>query len=489
MKRFMIIFVIMSTAFGWEKVFDFSTDHTKLQDIAELSDGTLIVMMATGGMLDSTRNALHIVGINEVGDSIWTRQFGRFGYGAGQAVGSVEPCDDTTFIATGCIGRSFDEMMTVNILLRMNQNGEILWSQIDTTDEDYGTHTDITYNGNIVSASYGWFAVFDASGGRIGYEPLQRMGDLRFRGFQDMKTVHFPPHGLVFAGHASIPAFDDYIGYMVYMNSDYDTVWSISHGATGSVSYDSDGLEGIEVVSYPQWGYPKGFIGVGGISNADTTHHAYIVRTDMEGNIVWIRVFGSSRRHISYRFYSIVWAGNEDIQTRFAIVGRKRYSPHSEAILFMISDTLDGDTLWTKSYVVAGSAYDAARKIIRCGDGGFLIGGYYDESADIEIGTWLCRVDSLGNDVPYSIDEPEAGLTQLPEEIQVTAYPNPFNSKVEISIPDDAIARIFDIRGNLIHVISDDKRAWNAEEQPSGIYLLKVSKGQQTSQTKLMLVR
>ncbi len=490
MKRVMIVLLMVAGVFGWQKVFDFSAGSTVFQDILELTDGTHISMMATQGMADSSRNAIFIVGLNELGDSLWTRKFGRFGYTAWRGGGSLVAYDDTTFLALACIGRTSYELVSVYTILLMNQHGDIIWSQVDTTNEGYGHFSDIDYEGNIISYGTGWLKLLDEDGGRLDYFPFQFADSLMMSpsGFRGLKTVKHPPYGMVAFGHANDRISDDYVGYITYFNTDYDTVWTVAHGVSGYVSYDSDEIEGVEVVSHPIRGYPVGFIGVGGISHADTSHHGYIVRTDMEGNVVWIRDFGAREgRTPGYRFQDIVWAGNETYQTRFAVLGKRRHSAYSETILFMISDTLDGDTLWSKTYEVTGSTFSDAEKIVLCGDGGFLFGGYLYGSTDEE--TWLCRVDSLGNDVPYSIDEPEGELTQSPKELQVTAHPNPFNSFCNIDIPQGFTADIYDIRGNLVHQMPEGASLWNADGQPSGIYIVKATSGKTALSQRIVLIK
>ncbi len=402
--------------------------------------------------------------------------------------------DDSTCLVAAQI-ESYTYYSVYTFVL-INQRGDILWSRVDSVDAySYGVTTDKDHDGNIVSLAHWWLANFTGDGELIDYYGLNSYGwDFTIGYAYDMKTVKFPSYGTVIAGLSYIPRFDGNIGFMIYLDAEYDSVWSMYYGATGPITCDNDALYGVEVVSDPVRGYPRGFIGVGNIHDtSDTTNHGYIVRTDMEGNIIWEQEFGSSEDDsLCYEFYDIVWIGREEHQTRFAVVGKKyanRGSTGSRAVMFFISDTLDGDSLWTKTYEVGTeeTVYDNIRKVVTCSDGGFLLGGLYDESADLSLSTWLCRVDSLGNDVPYSIYEPRNH--PLPTTLSITAHPNPFNSQCNIDIPQGFTAGIYDIRGNLVHEMPEGTSLWNAEGHPSGIYIIRATKGEEAVEGKVVLVR
>jgi len=82
----------------------------------------------------------------------------------------------------------------------------------------------------------------------------------------------------------------------------------------------------------------------------------------------------------------------------------------------------------------------------------------------------------------------------------VEAYPNPFNSSTCISynLDRDAVItlKLFDLSGREVATLVNGKQLagkhstnWNAENMPSGSYLLRLSDGKQERTTKLLLVR
>ncbi len=54
--------MLATAVFGWQRIFDFG-NRTTFRDFVELADGTMIFLMTTSGMLDSTDNAVYVVGL------------------------------------------------------------------------------------------------------------------------------------------------------------------------------------------------------------------------------------------------------------------------------------------------------------------------------------------------------------------------------------------------------------------------------------------
>ena len=87
--------------------------------------------------------------------------------------------------------------------------------------------------------------------------------------------------------------------------------------------------------------------------------------------------------------------------------------------------------------------------------------------------------------------------------IEFNAYPNPFNPTINFEIKaegyDSLQIEIFNVKGQMVKTLSfperrlgtqDDRIEWNAEIQPSGIYLCKlVSNKKLLSVTKVTLLK
>ncbi|MFP4459509.1 MAG: T9SS type A sorting domain-containing protein [Candidatus Zixiibacteriota bacterium] len=108
--------------------------------------------------------------------------------------------------------------------------------------------------------------------------------------------------------------------------------------------------------------------------------------------------------------------------------------------------------------------------------------------------------DSLGISIfeyPCSTCDGNCELEQeIPNELNIDVFPNPFNSICQIELPDfrePSQLRILDINGNTIvdkKIESDIKiYPWNAKDLPSGVYLITLINGQTTITRKVFLIK
>ncbi len=168
--------------------------------------------------------------------------------------------------------------------------------------------------------------------------------------------------------------------------------------------------------------------------------------------------------------------------------------------------TIDTDPGFSE---IADTRYELA-PFSTCIDAG--VGSIYIESWDTTID--MLAYDVYGNERPQlanwdigAVEYVGFGILSSVEnhkpfsnEISVLTYPNPFNSKLEIktSIPSGENIRIsvYDMFGRKIGTIYDGTTTsdnqtfiWNAENEISGTYLLRVQHNCQVSDTKVRLIK
>jgi hypothetical protein len=111
------------------------------------------------------------------------------------------------------------------------------------------------------------------------------------------------------------------------------------------------------------------------------------------------------------------------------------------------------------------------------------------------------RYDRDRGALPYeatSVDDDENGLPS--DYALISAYPNPFNSRaiIEFTLPETANAKleIFNIMGQREAVLFDriqeagrNSALWNASKNHSGIYFARLSYGEKSASTKLVLIK
>jgi hypothetical protein len=92
--------------------------------------------------------------------------------------------------------------------------------------------------------------------------------------------------------------------------------------------------------------------------------------------------------------------------------------------------------------------------------------------------------------VSTGIDE-HSGAAVLPQEVGISAYPNPFNSSITISTNQDAPIAIYDITGRRITTLhaENGKVVWDASGYSSGVYFARVVGGEASKSIKLILLK
>ncbi len=90
--------------------------------------------------------------------------------------------------------------------------------------------------------------------------------------------------------------------------------------------------------------------------------------------------------------------------------------------------------------------------------------------------------------------------TNLPDNIELSAYPNPFNSSTvieyDLAVPSEVSIGIFDILGRRVETIEQGRQPagnhsviWDATGQSSGIYFYRLKAGDKTETRKMILMK
>ena len=89
----------------------------------------------------------------------------------------------------------------------------------------------------------------------------------------------------------------------------------------------------------------------------------------------------------------------------------------------------------------------------------------------------------------------------MPTEVSLgNAYPNPFNpvTMLTYDVPAEMVVSmgVYDVRGRLVHELVHGSHdagryeiTWNADQNSSGVYIIKMSAGTSVKVQKVMLVK
>jgi hypothetical protein len=185
--------------------------------------------------------------------------------------------------------------------------------------------------------------------------------------------------GYIVTGLTTQPAGDG-DAWLLKVDSTGEKTWDVTIGgaasdAGNSVQQTADG--GYIVVGYT-FSYGAG------------SRDAWLIKTDAVGNKVWDRTYGGSAEE----------SGQSVAQTPdggYIIAGKTCSFGAGAEDVWLIKTDGDGDTLWTRTFGVAGS--DEGMSVQPTSDGGYIVGGYTISPATNDQSYWLIKTDSVGNKI------------------------------------------------------------------------------------------
>lgn len=156
-----------------------------------------------------------------------------------------------------------------------------------------------------------------------------------------------------------------------------DTLWTKTYGGAGDDSGNS--IQQTSDNGYIISGWTYSF----GAGNCD----AYLIKTNENGDTLWTKTYGTAESDY----------GGPVIQTDdggYMISGSILNSGSSGMDLYLIRTDLNGDTLWTKTYMNPG--WESATSMVKTTDDNYLILCKYNESGGYE-DIYMRKIDQNGN--------------------------------------------------------------------------------------------
>ncbi len=207
--------------------------------------------------------------------------------------------------------------------------------------------------------------------------------------------------GYVIAGHSDFGPFSGGDQYIVKTDVNGTLMWSKAIGEGASdISYSiQQTADGGYIVSGTQWSFTGGL-------------DLYLIRMDTIGNIIWARSYGggSFKNHYGRSVQQTTDGG-------FIIAGETNRSGNYD--IFLVKINANGDTLWTKTY--GGSSWDVGYSVQQTADGGFIIAGETTSFGPGDFDVYLIKTnptgDTLwtktyggtGSDMGYSVQQTSDG--------------------------------------------------------------------------------
>jgi hypothetical protein len=308
----------------WFKTFG-GSDWDSGSSVQQTSDGGFI-LVGTTTSFGAGGFDVWLIKTDADGNKLWEKTFGGIRDDRGH---SVQQTSDGGFILLGWT-ESFDAREADVWLIKTDASGNIEWDRtFGGSDRDKGSSVQQTSDGGFILVGY---------------------------------TESFG------AGWADV--------WLIKTDADGNKLWEKTFGGSGldsgsSVQQTSDG--GFIIV-----GYTTSF-GAGGFD-------VWLIKTDADGNKLWEKTFGGSRRD---------W-GSSVQQTSdggFIIVGYT--TSFGAGDVWLIKTDANGNKQWDRTF--GGSDWDEGWSVQQTSDGGFIIVGWTWSFGAGGPDVWLIKTDANGN--------------------------------------------------------------------------------------------
>jgi hypothetical protein len=487
MKALIPLLILASLTFAqppdtlWTRTY--GTDETEEAfGCVAMEDGGFVFAGISGNPgLENER--VYVVRVDSFGDTLWTKRFGEFrsipGH-PGRYWGAYSMCraSDGGLALTG-YGEFLGDLSIYVFLLKMSSDGDSLWTRV-YGHEGWGSRVLATADGGFAVAGEAWHPNRDMmlmKTDSLGNEEWSRFyGGTGSEGTEDM--VICQDGGFAVAGGTSSFGVDVFDAYLVRTDSLGDTLWTRTYGSTGdeaafAITSQADG-------GFILAGYTDSF-GMGGPLGTD----AYILRIDSEGDTVWTRTYGYAETD------EFICSAASTVDGGCVLSGWiSGWSPHQDMYVVRLDSM--GDSLWSSTY--GGIWPDNSRCVVTTIDSGFcIVGKFRSLTSPPEYEFYAVR---LGPDI-QSTEEP---FSFIPEEITLTAYPNPFNPSTTIGFyvqnPAQIDIAVYDIQGRLVKQLTNGRFTrgkheimFEADALPSGAYFARLNTSNSQFTQKLVLIK
>jgi Tol biopolymer transport system component len=339
----------------WTRTWDLDPgDRDAGYDLILTSDGH-IVIACIKSMNSGPRGAV-LIKVDLNGNEVWVKEFGE--EEVGYEFWDIMEDTDGGYVMAGAILpneiSSFGEDVRNGLVIKTDPDGEVLWQQVFDMD-DYELQM---FSSGVVLPEVGYIFVGRAI----------RKGER----YADMLWLKLTTEEVVLS----------------HGNGSYETITLTNGGSYNDRAFDILVTE-------------DGGMLIGGLANNTHRSHritpgnARLIRTDLEGNIIWERDYGGE---IDAMFTSIIQAGDEE----YVLLGEIAASyVRDETDIYLVKVDGEGDEIWSHTY--GGRGMDHAKMVRQTSDGGYiLIGGRADEfptSAVYQGDIALIKTDAEGNQV------------------------------------------------------------------------------------------
>jgi hypothetical protein len=341
---------------------------------------------------------------------IWQRTFG--GTGDDRAF-CVVRSGDGGFLAVGS-SSSFGSGKTFGWIVRTDQDGNMLWNR--TYEEEEGsefrsalwTDDGFLLVGNTFSSSgdeSGWIVRIDEQGNALWNLTVQGKETKLF-------SAAAVQDGFILVGLTYSSGRNDSDALTVKIDASGRILWNKSYGWNGDDAFRAViATDDNEIVAA---GYTNS-LGKG-------DYDFWLVKMDGNGVVLWSNTYGGAGADMAYSL-TIATEG-------YLIAGETHSFGNSDAKAFVVKTDLNGNLIWQREY--GGQQYDTAATIIPSRAGGYVVAGFTFSFGAGQRDFWIFNIDDSGTILwsrtqgGKNFDEAYSVIEVAPNQFVVAGWTNSF---------------------------------------------------------------
>jgi len=326
------------------------------------SDGGYIVTGSTTSF-GSGKGDVYLLKTNSNGTEQWTKTFGGDSIDAGSC---VKQTLDKGYIIVGNT-RSFGQgIYNFDIyLIKVDSNGVMQWSKsFGGPGYDIGNSVEQTFDGGYVIAGY--TSNFGAINEDVYLIKTDAVGNLiwsKIIGGSDndngQSIQQTVDGGFIITGQSASFSVGLFDVYLIKTDVNGNVIWTKSFGGSG-----------LDVGNDVQQTLDNGFIITGFTENLGSSggYDIYLIKTDSIGTLLWSKTYGGSGTDYGFSIQQTLDRG-------YILLGNTQSFGVSNQGIYLISTDSIGNTLWSKVFDGNGTNTNGGFSINQTSDTGYIIIG------------------------------------------------------------------------------------------------------------------
>ena len=412
-------------------------------------------------------------------NTIWIRTFGGINNDYGRSIQQVFNDGYIIIGTTASFGDNNDAW-----LIKIDVQGNKEWDKtFGGSNDDFGSSIQQTTDGGYIIT--GWTNSFGGGNNDAWLIKTDVQGNKEWD-----KTFGGNDADIGYSVQQTIDSGYIIIGWTRSFGLGNNDVWLIKTDVQGNEEWNKPlGGDLFERGYSVQQTIDGGYI-IAGWTNSfgDVNYDLWLIKTDVEGNEEWNKLFGGSD---SDRGYSV----QQTIDGGYIITGETKSFGNGESDLWLIKTDAEGNEEWDK--VFGGSDSDRGYSVQQTENTEYVITGWTKSFGNGNNDAWLIKVENPIAKIKES---------NIPDIfVFYQNYPNPFNLTTSLAyvLPKDELVNItiYDMMGRKIKTFVNNSQTagynsiqWNAtnhrnEPVSAGLYLYTIQAGEFRQTKKMVLLK